>query len=302
MNDAGNFVIMGSDSTDPLWESFSNPTDTLLPNQTLERGSFLVSQKSLANFTQGNLVLVTQSVPSNSEYDDDYYNSQTSDSTNATNSGDKLVFEENGVMYILKSKQSKCKLFLRDPFLQLHKFYHRMTLSFDGVLEWPVCNCPQGYSLVDRAMIMEDGVPRPLSPGLAIPESHQKKSWRIWAILASSLLDAPCCFAQALSNKDFRENRQGAFRIVYKRDNAYWFKKRHRYRNWTELLIEAEKDFITEVNVISQTHHKNLVRLIGYCNEGPHRLLVYEYMSNGTLASFIYGDPKPAGARGLKLQ
>lgn len=53
MNDTGNFVIMGNDSTDPLWESFRNPTDTLLPSQTLERGSFLVSQRSEANFSQG---------------------------------------------------------------------------------------------------------------------------------------------------------------------------------------------------------------------------------------------------------
>ncbi|MCD7453372.1 hypothetical protein HAX54_020787 [Datura stramonium] len=126
MNDTGNFVVMGSDSTDPLWESFSNPTDTLLPNQTLERGSFLVSQKSLANFTQ-------EVLPSNSEYDDDYYNSQTSDSTNATNSGDKLVFEENGVMYILKRNNQRQTLTPRS-IPPASQNYHRVTLSFDGVL------------------------------------------------------------------------------------------------------------------------------------------------------------------------
>jgi len=57
MNDNGNFVVMGSDSSDPVWESFRNPTNTLLPNQTLERGSFLFSQKSQNKFTQGTYAL-----------------------------------------------------------------------------------------------------------------------------------------------------------------------------------------------------------------------------------------------------
>ncbi|VVA40521.1 PREDICTED: G-type lectin S-receptor, partial [Prunus dulcis] len=58
---------------------------------------------------------------------------------------------------------------------------------------------------------------------------------------------------------------------------------------------DKEKEFKAEVKVIGQTHHKNLVRLLGYCDEGPHRLLVYEYLSNGTLASFLFGnDVKPS--------
>lgn len=55
-----------------------------------------------------------------------------------------------------------------------------------------------------------------------------------------------------------------------------------------------DKEFKTEVNAISQTHHKNLVRLLGFCEDGEHRLLVYEYMSNGTLASFVFGNVKPS--------
>lgn len=41
---------------------------------------------------------------------------------------------------------------------------------------------------------------------------------------------------------------------------------------------DKEKEFKAEVKVIGQTHHKNLVRLLGYCDEGQHRLLVYEYL------------------------
>ncbi|WOL11955.1 G-type lectin S-receptor-like serine/threonine-protein kinase LECRK3 [Canna indica] len=55
-----------------------------------------------------------------------------------------------------------------------------------------------------------------------------------------------------------------------------------------KVIDEGEREFQTEMRVIGRTHHKNLVRLLGFCAEGPHRLLVYEYMSNGSLANFIF--------------
>ena len=58
-----------------------------------------------------------------------------------------------------------------------------------------------------------------------------------------------------------------------------------------EKVIErGEKEFLTEVQVIALTHHKNLVRLLGYCNEQNHRLLIYELMKNGTLSNFLFGE------------
>lgn len=42
--------------------------------------------------------------------------------------------------------------------------------------------------------------------------------------------------------------------------------------------IQGDKEFRTEVATIGNIHHINLVRLRGFCLEGVHRLLVYEYM------------------------
>ncbi|PRQ24795.1 putative protein kinase RLK-Pelle-SD-2b family [Rosa chinensis] len=42
------------------------------------------------------------------------------------------------------------------------------------------------------------------------------------------------------------------------------------------------------MNAIGRTHHKNLVKLLGYCHDGTNRLLVYEYMTNGSLANFLF--------------
>ncbi|XP_043721537.1 G-type lectin S-receptor-like serine/threonine-protein kinase LECRK3 [Telopea speciosissima] len=50
----------------------------------------------------------------------------------------------------------------------------------------------------------------------------------------------------------------------------------------------GERDFKNEMRAIAKTHHKYLIRLLGYCHDGQNRLLVYEYMSNGSLADFIF--------------
>ncbi|KAJ0972803.1 hypothetical protein J5N97_020762 [Dioscorea zingiberensis] len=58
---------------------------------------------------------------------------------------------------------------------------------------------------------------------------------------------------------------------------------------------EIEKEFVAELQSIGQTHHKNLVCLFGYCNDGVNHLLVYEFMSNGSLTGFLFGGVrKPA--------
>ncbi|KAH6798721.1 Leucine-rich repeat protein kinase family protein [Perilla frutescens var. frutescens] len=50
------------------------------------------------------------------------------------------------------------------------------------------------------------------------------------------------------------------------------------------------KQFVTEVALLSRIHHRNLVPLIGYCEEEHQRMLVYEYMHNGTLRDHIHGS------------
>ncbi|XP_068660804.1 G-type lectin S-receptor-like serine/threonine-protein kinase At1g34300 isoform X1 [Aristolochia californica] len=55
-----------------------------------------------------------------------------------------------------------------------------------------------------------------------------------------------------------------------------------------EGIEQGAKQFRMEVAIISSTHHLNLVRLIGFCSEGRHRLLVYEFMKNGSLDYFLF--------------
>ncbi|PIA40965.1 hypothetical protein AQUCO_02300025v1 [Aquilegia coerulea] len=62
-----------------------------------------------------------------------------------------------------------------------------------------------------------------------------------------------------------------------------------------EGIEQGEKQFRMEVATISSTHHLNLVRLIGFCSEGRHRLLVYEFMKNGSLDDFLFVKEDASG-------
>ncbi|TKY56097.1 Receptor protein kinase [Spatholobus suberectus] len=47
------------------------------------------------------------------------------------------------------------------------------------------------------------------------------------------------------------------------------------------------KDFINEVGTMGKIHHINVVRLLGFCADGFHRALVYDFFPNGSLQKFV---------------
>ncbi|KAI3466351.1 hypothetical protein Pfo_023014 [Paulownia fortunei] len=52
---------------------------------------------------------------------------------------------------------------------------------------------------------------------------------------------------------------------------------------------QGVREFLTEIQVISDTKHENLVKLYGCCVEGNHRILVYNYLENNSLAETLIG-------------
>ncbi|KAL9297973.1 hypothetical protein ACSQ67_023869 [Phaseolus vulgaris] len=81
---------------------------------------------------------------------------------------------------------------------------------------------------------------------------------------------------------------QGGFGEVYK----------GKLRNGSQVAIkvlsaesrQGVREFLTEIKVISSIEHENLVKLHGCCVEGKHRILVYGYLENNSLAQTLIGS------------
>ncbi|KAI3799848.1 hypothetical protein L1987_35152 [Smallanthus sonchifolius] len=52
--------------------------------------------------------------------------------------------------------------------------------------------------------------------------------------------------------------------------------------------LQGHQEWLTEINYLGQLYHPNLVQLIGYCLEDDQRLLVYEFMSRGSLENHLF--------------
>lgn len=92
---------------------------------------------------------------------------------------------------------------------------------------------------------------------------------------------------------------RGAFGTVFRGTLLYsGGEKAIAVKRLEKMVEEGEVEFQREVRAIGRTSHRNLVRLLGFCHEGANRLLVYEYMSNGSLAERLFKNSGGGGPPG----
>lgn len=66
--------------------------------------------------------------------------------------------------------------------------------------------------------------------------------------------------------------------------------------------LQGEREFLTEIQLLSRLHHRNLVSLIGYCDEEGEQMLVYEFMPNGTLRDHLSAKAKEPLTFAMRLR
>uniref|UniRef100_A0A0D9WE19 non-specific serine/threonine protein kinase n=1 Tax=Leersia perrieri TaxID=77586 RepID=A0A0D9WE19_9ORYZ len=57
---------------------------------------------------------------------------------------------------------------------------------------------------------------------------------------------------------------------------------------------QGMKEFMSEIAILGNVRHRSLVQLLGYCRNKHELLLVYDYMPNGSLDKYLYGEHKLA--------
>ncbi|KAL6967683.1 non-specific serine,threonine protein kinase [Sarracenia purpurea var. burkii] len=97
----------------------------------------------------------------------------------------------------------------------------------------------------------------------------------------------------AATNNFSSENKigGGSFGTVYKgklADGRQVAIKRGEIGARTNKTQEKESAFDSELALLSRLHHKHLVELVGFCQEGDEMLIVYEHMSNGSLHDHLH--------------
>lgn len=91
---------------------------------------------------------------------------------------------------------------------------------------------------------------------------------------------------------------QGGFGSVYKGEfnNVYIAVKKPKD---VDTKTEINQEFEHEISIISQVNHKNVVKLLGICLETKIPLLVYEFVSNGTVSNTFTRKNPPFSIPGV---
>ncbi|KAL3536424.1 hypothetical protein ACH5RR_004885 [Cinchona calisaya] len=127
---------------------------------------------------------------------------------------------------------------------------------------------------------------------------HLRRKWKFAEVLEEwELAYGPHRFKYKdlhIATKGFREKEllgAGGFGRVYK-GVLPTNKMEIAVKKVSHQSRQGIREFIAEIISIGRLRHRNLVPLLGYCRRKGELLLVYDFMSNGSLDRFLYDQPK----------
>ncbi|KAK1386706.1 GPCR kinase [Heracleum sosnowskyi] len=176
--------------------------------------------------------------------------------------------------------------------------------------EYPELNCVKSWSFTSTKIDDEDGIlwvlwiVIPIILLVVVVMSVLFYKWRSWRKRMTanhienymveqqiqSSATAPLKFQlkdlkRATGNFDSKnELGRGGFGVVYR---ALLGNKEVAVKRLNN-SCDGKQEFMSEVTIIGNLHHKNLVKLVGWCHQDNELLVVYEFMPNGSLDKMIY--------------
>ncbi|XP_013618867.1 PREDICTED: probable LRR receptor-like serine/threonine-protein kinase PAM74 isoform X8 [Brassica oleracea var. oleracea] len=132
--------------------------------------------------------------------------------------------------------------------------------------------------------LLVDGNPRLCLSGSCIKDSNKKLIVIVVVSVAALVISV---VVMKMTNNFQRVVGEGGFGVVS-----------HGTLNGSEQVAvkilsqsssQGYKHFKAEIDLLLRVHHTNLVSLVGYCDEGDHLALIYEFMPNGDLRQHLSG-------------
>ncbi|CAN1328071.1 G-type lectin S-receptor-like serine/threonine-protein kinase At1g11330 [Linum perenne] len=256
LEDTGNFVLSGgTGQQQTLWQSFDFPTDSWLPGMKLGRGSG--RNRTLTSW-------LTDSIPAPGAFTLEWDPA----------AGEQMVVKRRGNVFWTSGRQLRAAE-ERNWIWALIAVAVVLSTVIIGIL-WYLRRRKLKERLFAELMAPDETGEMEDDGG---DHGHNLKIYSV-----ATIMDATDNFS--LQNK----LGQGGFGPVYKgklgegREVAV----KRLSRSSGQGLVE----FRNEVILIAKLQHRNLVRLLGCCIHGEEKMLVYEYMPNKSLDSFIFDESK----------
>ncbi|KAL6538385.1 Calcium/calmodulin-regulated receptor-like kinase 1 [Orobanche gracilis] len=169
--------------------------------------------------------------------------------------------------------------------------FHKKRPQIEKSSSSRTVNIPIRVNGADACTILSDSSLGAESPRSTLPNANGMLFW-IGGLKKASLVRAPGMLEY--SYKDLQKATynfttligQGAFGPVYKAQMMSG--ETVAVKVLATDSKQGEKEFQTEVMLLARLHHRNLVNLVGYCAEKNQHMLIYVYMSRGSLASHLY--------------
>ncbi|KAI7750729.1 hypothetical protein M8C21_013031 [Ambrosia artemisiifolia] len=122
----------------------------------------------------------------------------------------------------------------------------------------------------------------------------------VCAILVSSILTVVIKKGQERYKHTLSRKALRGYGKVYK--GKLWDNRTVAIKRAEEGSLQGEKEFLTEIEILSRLHHRNLVSLVGYCDEEQEQMLVYEFMPRGTLSDWLKAKSGESLSFRMRLQ